>query len=432
MRTVDVAYGESAQSYHRRDAVSVGASLGRIGAILVLPLLLAGCATTAPVVPTSVAARPASTASVAGEATAVVPLTALAPSPSPRPAAPSSFDLAIVREGSVWLARLDGSTLRLSRGGQDAEPRWSGDGTRVLFIRGSGAAAELYVVQAEGGAPRRLTDDRLEQRSPRWSPRGDLIAYVQPRDANGNGAGDPEEDSEIWLMRPDGSGVQKLVDGFDPAWSPDGARLAYVSNGRRRAEAPVGASDNAVRVIEHQSRTEREVLPLARVPQRLEASHGFPFDPTSFRLRAPGWSPDGRRLAASVDGHAGMALTVNEGGGELKVWLLNYEGGLGRTIFAPRGSLLAVESDPATGYRHVILVETASGRRVDLGSERLDVSVSEPEWAPDGLRLAATVFSGAGSSGGREQEIVIFDVLGSPVARVAAGEVSQPDWNPRR
>ena len=340
-------------------------------------------------------------------------------------------DVAFVRDGSIWLAGLDGTVVRVTHATDDASPAWSPDGSRVVFVRGTGAAAELYSVRVGGADLRRLTTDRLQQRDPRWSPTGDRIAYVQPRDTNGNGLADPSENEEIWLVRPDGSGAEKLVDGFDPAWAPDGGRLAFASNGLRRSDPPPGPANNAIRTVDLATRGVQDVLPLGGVPQRLEQGYGLPFRPNTSRVRAPSWAADGRRLAVSGDGHAGLALSIDERGGDPKIWVLNYEGGIGRVEYARRGSLLAIESRPATGYSRVVLVDTADGRRVEIGSERLDVSAEEPTFAPDGQRLAAVTHVGPVRAAG-SRELLIFDSRGAATGLLAAGTISAPAWNPAR
>ena len=63
----------------------------------------------------------------------------------------------------------------------------------------------------------------LGGRNPAWSPDGSRIAFSSNRDG----------DSEIYVMNADGSGVTPLTDNSDqdysPAWSPDGSRIAFVA-----------------------------------------------------------------------------------------------------------------------------------------------------------------------------------------------------------
>ncbi|RMF71206.1 MAG: hypothetical protein D6738_14415, partial [Acidobacteria bacterium] len=93
---------------------------------------------------------------------------------------------------------------------------------------------DLYLLAAGGGEPRRLTwtDERAE-RSPRWSPRGDAIAFVAP---------DADAD-QLWVL-PMAGGEARQVTRFaagiaDPVWSPDGRTVAVVS----RVYPQCGADD---------------------------------------------------------------------------------------------------------------------------------------------------------------------------------------------
>ena len=96
----------------------------------------------------------------------------------------------------------------------------SPDGSWVAYDV-SGQQEDLFVVGAGGDSPRQLTDDPHKDRSPRWSPDGSRILFYSNRGGR----------YEAWTIFPDGSGLERIAsvpgtDLYEPIWSPDGRRLA--------------------------------------------------------------------------------------------------------------------------------------------------------------------------------------------------------------
>jgi Tol biopolymer transport system component len=113
----------------------------------------------------------------------------------------------------------------------DLQPEWSPDGQRILFVRNSSSGRQEICTMKPDGSDRRVLTDTPRQRetSPDWSPDGRLIVF-----ASGPG-GDDEPDSDLYLMRADGSHRRELTRGgfadFQPAWSPNGKKIAFVRDG---------------------------------------------------------------------------------------------------------------------------------------------------------------------------------------------------------
>src|SRR5256885_8849439 len=124
---------------------------------------------------------------------------------------------------------LDGSGLRrLTRHpGIDFDPAWSPDGTVIAFWRalhrGKRETRQIFVVNADGSGLRRLTWGANSE-APAWSPDGKRIAFARTASKRG----------DIWMMRPDGTGQQRVTGGAadddDPAWAPDGTAIAFTSD----------------------------------------------------------------------------------------------------------------------------------------------------------------------------------------------------------
>ena len=310
------------------------------------------------------------------------------------------------RGGSIYAVGADGTGLTLlspsvgdgrelgdqweERIAYDASPAVSPDGTRVAYgtLRHSLFGTRYDIVTVElgaGGERRRLTSDPedLEERrfhesetEPAWSPDGTRIAFLKDR--------------EVHTMAADGSDVRSIAPGIEsvwepPAWSPDGTRLAFrEATGRRRAVGPVyvARADGS----ELTRLTEEKAGPLA-------------------------WSPDGRHIAlvgelGEVES-IGLALVVVDvdGGGRRVV----AEGHLsGPPLWSPDGAEIFVDyyepsdSNPPPlswypGLRAITVGDEPVIRQV-TGVDGVVTGILGMAWSPDGARLAVILapFAGGG------------------------------------
>ncbi|TYB41246.1 serine hydrolase [Actinomadura chibensis] len=151
-----------------------------------------------------------------------------------------------------------GRPRRLTRGAADVSPAWSPDGSQVAFLRGEDGPPQVWLLPADGGEPERVTDLPLGAGPPCWKPDGTALAFTAPFDLDAS----PGEDDAARARRraapivtdridhrADGAGligrvraqvfvlelgsrqVRRVTSGDwqagDPAWSPDGTRLAF-------------------------------------------------------------------------------------------------------------------------------------------------------------------------------------------------------------
>ncbi|MGH7693821.1 MAG: TolB family protein, partial [Gemmatimonadaceae bacterium] len=143
--------------------------------------------------------------------------------------------------GGVFVINVDGSGITrlissdfVNAGDWIGLPAWSPDGRSVAFVRANYEEPwQVYIVSADGGAPRALFDGNFipSQSEPSWSPDGTMLAI--------------ESFSGIARVR---AGVAELLvhgtagRAFDPDWSPDGRSLVFHRfSGPPETDSPFGS-----------------------------------------------------------------------------------------------------------------------------------------------------------------------------------------------
>lgn len=261
----------------------------------------------------------------------------------------------------------------------------------IVFVSSRGGEYAIYGMNADGGREQRLSrgkkgDASSPQRlffqvEPAWSPDGTRIAFSSGRDGS----------LHIFVMRADGSGTQGLTrtkrDDTHPAWSPDGRRIAFARGG--------------------------DIYVMTAAGKRLRRVEDDPAEGAD-----PAWSPDGRWIAY-VRRQPGTSIR--------EIWLV-HPGGSGRRrlthldafshspSWSPDGRTVAFSSDARTGIYeiHTIGVDGKGLRRVTSST----APAFEPTWSPDGKTI---LFSRDGAiyaiTGGREDKLTKGENDTSPVWR---------------
>jgi len=134
-------------------------------------------------------------------------------------------------EWELCVMNSDGSEKTLTSDGHSGRGSFSPDGTKVVFSRA--ADRGLYVVDAKGGTPRLIAKSEGYVGSPAWSPDGSRIAFTVYYEFGPKG-----QTFEIWTVNPDGIDPRLLVDlgqcggggcSGGLAWSSDASMLAFHS-----------------------------------------------------------------------------------------------------------------------------------------------------------------------------------------------------------
>ena len=252
---------------------------------------------------------------------------------------------------ALWVAKADGSEPKIlfddpSIGLEPGTPSWSPDGRTLAFgMRPAGSADEnesdIFLIARDGSGLRRLTDSRGDDSHPAWSASG-RIYFNSARATPDHGADWSRQWIDIYSMKADGSDVRRLTECRSvctyPAVSPDEQRIAY----RAVTDSPAlswnltpGARNSEVMVLDLAG---GEPLNVSRDP----AFDGWPT-----------WSPDGRWVVfASNRGrvaYTGQIYAVRADGSGLR----ELTGGrLSRVQprFAPDGRLLFQQSIEGENY----------------------------------------------------------------------------------
>ncbi|MBM3749007.1 MAG: protease, partial [Acidobacteria bacterium] len=137
----------------------------------------------------------------------------------------SRTHIVFVFAGDLWsVPREGGDARRLTSGaGSETNPVFSPDGTQIAFTGEYDGNTDVFVVPAAGGTPRRLTWHPAVDTALGWTPDGKRILFTSNRTAY-------SRFQELLTVGVDGGFPEKvaLPMGYEAAYSPDGARLAYV------------------------------------------------------------------------------------------------------------------------------------------------------------------------------------------------------------
>jgi dipeptidyl aminopeptidase/acylaminoacyl peptidase len=239
-------------------------------------------------------------------------------------------------------------------------------GTSRLFR--SGVLLSLLIAGLAPGASTAATTER----QPAVEPGTEKIVFVRPMPT---GAGDV--DANIWIMDLDGSNALQLTtftgEDSQPALSPDGTRISYISH---------RAGRDTLRVMDSDGTNDAE-LPLA----------GNHHDPI--------WSPDGNYLAYSNDQEDDWEIWVAEADGDNPLRVSSaHVGPSDQPAWSPDGQTLVYATEPNVNYSDIWTVTVAGTYQTQLTSAvNTYVSASQPAWSPDGTVIATINFSAHNTEG---------------------------------
>jgi Tol biopolymer transport system component len=338
-------------------------------------------------------------------------------------------------------------------------PAWSPDGTHLAYSADQDGFMKLFVKDLSGGQVSQLTHGRGDDIQPTWLPDGSRLLFVRSSEADGKlEPGDVLSGEfsrgDIWGVDLDTGEEQKLIENaFNPACSPDGARIAFdaswagprriwITDSRGRnpdqvttdlSEAvvhtqPSWSPDGSKIAFQNMEKTKFDVK-VANVDTG--ETHWLTDD--GFRDHSPVWSPDGRHIY----------LSSYRGGG-INIWRIPVSGdgsatGQPEQLTTGAGQDLqpAIDST-ASRLTFAVLQQNANIWRLPVSAATGDVTGLPEEvvgttredsrgaWSADGSSVAFN------SDRDGEMSIWVRSLADGTERRLTSGAGGdyQPNWSP--
>jgi Tol biopolymer transport system component len=223
---------------------------------------------------------------------------------------------------------------------------------KIVFSSTRDGDSEIYVMESDGSKQVRLTINPARDYDPSWSPDGERIAFVSNRERG---------QEQIFVMDSDGDNPMRLTNDSthqEPAWSPNGDKIAYVRN-RGGRQIWIMDADGGNQT------------------QLTEAGNN----------RNPAWSPDGSRIAFRSLKNNAAGLFVMEKNGSNPVRLAPDMTITSNPAWSPDGKRIAYDQSLGLWPSQIYVVDSDGGGEPERLTDNLPTK-SSPAWSPDGGTIA--------------------------------------------
>lgn len=277
-------------------------------------------------------------------------------------------------------------------------PQIAPDGRRIVAVRRhpdfkeNRTVSELILIDVKTRAKRALTPDRTTVQNPAWSPTGDRIAFLSP--------GGEKKTPQLWVLPVDGGEARRVTDaergvsGF--AWRPDGRAFAYVTEDEAPNKKAIDAHDDAF-VVTREPWTARASAMPSHV-WLIPAAGG-----KTRRLTEGTWSVAGGDVAYRPDGRAIAFARAPDGTFDTfhrttiavvdvatrKVTSFGPPGSSAPAYDATGRSLAYLRPNSTASVQNDVILADADGTHAVDAGKRLDRNANGVDFLPDGTLLAS-------------------------------------------
>lgn len=284
-----------------------------------------------------------------------------------------------------------------------------GGAGQIAFASTRSGVPQIYIADLNGENATQITEMQNGACQPAWSPDGQRLVFISPCRA----PQDVYNNASLFIVNADGSNLTPFDSSpggnFDPAWSPDGTTIAFTSLRTGQMEIFTAKVDNPSSITQ-----------ITKGAQRVES-------------RMPSWSPDGSKF-----------VYVVKRVGVYQIWMMNADGtdavqiirsGVAYTNYkpawSPRSDLILFNQRCATTFCNPYLMSTSTTDRSNEQGQRVSLSgisyIENIAYSPDGFYLT---YEGVGDPG--NLDIFYMTVSGGDRVRLTQDKAQDfhPVWRP--